>query len=194
MLLLTALLASSCAIGTGVSLPHQAPGLEALLPAKVAGRQLAIWSMRGDRWLAMQTDPDIQSRIQALLDANGDPTADFAVLRYAVGERSNTQDDPPYLIHVTWRPSNAVQEQLAALLFTGSVRFQPGFGLQTSSFAAQQIGGKQVRVGKPEMLVQDEEQHGRPYLYETTVGTDALLFAVVTDNEAWAAEVLGALP
>jgi hypothetical protein len=190
-LALAALLAAGCAAGTNVSLPHQARDLEALLPAQVAGRSLAIWSMHGDRWLAMQADTELQARASQLRQADGFAVA-ISDLAYAVAERSNAQDDPPYAIHVMRRPpDSAPQAQaLADLLFTGSLRFRAGFGLQTSTLQSREVGGKPVLVGTPEMLVQDEEQRGRPYLYEA----DGCVFAVVTDEEAWAADALSRLP
>jgi hypothetical protein len=190
-LALAALLAASCAAGTNVSLPHQARDLEALLPAQVAGRSLAIWSMQGDRWLAMQTGTELQARASQLLREEGAAAA-LSALAYAVAERSNAQDDPPYAIYaMRWPPDSAVRGQaLAELLFTGSLRFRAGFGLQTSTLKSREVGGKPVLVGTPEMLVQDEEQRGRPYLYEA----DGCVFAVVTDEEAWAADALSRLP
>ena len=40
------------------------------------------------------------------------------------------------------------------------------------------------------MLVQDEHQHGRPYLYQT----DAYMFLLITDDDSWATDAIGQLP
>ena len=45
-------------------------------------------------------------------------------------------------------------------------------------------------VGRPDMLRQSEHRRGSPYLYQT----DAYMFLLITDDEAWAEDALQQMP
>jgi hypothetical protein len=52
------------------------------------------------------------------------------------------------------------------------------------------IAGRPVLVGNPDMVPQDGHKSGRPYVFLGAVP----LYALITDDEAWAAEAIAGLP
>jgi hypothetical protein len=48
------------------------------------------------------------------------------------------------------------------------------------------IGGKDIYILDPEFLAQDQSQAGSAYVYDT----EDFLYAVITDDVAWAADAL----
>jgi hypothetical protein len=79
-------------------------------------------------------------------------------------------------------------------LLGGRAVASAGFTRDTTDWGGEErvVGGKAVWVGSTDLLVQNEHQRGRPYMY----GSEALdtSFLVITDDEQWAEEALGLLP
>ncbi len=76
------------------------------------------------------------------------------------------------------------------LLFVGAGFHDGARATDLSKYEARTIAGKPVYVGTTDMLTQDEHQRGRPYLYQT----DNAMFLVITDDDAWAANVDPRMP
>jgi hypothetical protein len=186
--------AADCIFPVSLVAQHQAPGLEALLPARVGGRDLFTWSVRGRCWLEMAYG-GTPTNIDALLadvDAD-DPSQKFDVthLAMAVAGRSDTKADPPYFVFGMERGDSDEEIMFGlGVLLGGAGYLDPVGGSELSRYQEETISGKQVYVGETAMLRQDEHRRGRPYLYQT----DDELFVVITDDDAWAAEALAQLP
>lgn len=173
---------------------HQAPEIEALLPASVAGRALAKWSVRGSCWAQIVTGrpPAEIDEYVAQFEASNDPRSiDLAHLMYGVAGRSNTKDDPPFIVFGAARPQDADEALMTLGFLLGGASFHDlDKATDLANYQERTITGKQVYEGTVDMLSQDEHQRGRPYLYQT----DDYLFVVITDDDAWAADALRQLP
>ena len=172
-------LPSSSSRSSCLQVPHEAPEVEQLLPAKIAGKPLTTWSYHGENWLTCLgtgTAADIAA-FDAELAAQGLSLKDISV---ATGGRSDTASDPPYLIHAYmmagqpgsyWPPTFAVDHPDAA------------------GFRETVIEGKTVLVGDTAAVEQTEHQRGRPYIWNSPT----VHYVIITDDEAWAAEALRSL-
>ena len=166
-------------------LPHQAPEVEAIVPAKVNGLPLTIWSVRGDAWpeVAGLSAAEIADMRQEVKKAGGS-LDDCAQV---IAGRTSVADDPPYFIYV-YRIPDATWDMVSGLVI-GSAGWIADF--EPNDFKTRTLGGKEVFVGTDDMLKQSEHQRGRPYWYELDAET---LVIVVTDEEAWAIDALRQLP
>ena len=179
---------------SNVTLLHQAPGFEALLPTSVADRPLAKWSVEGRCWLKVATGrsaSEIDELLAGFKTAEDPRPIDESSLIYAVAGRSDTKSDPPYFAFAAERAKTDKEIGLALLLmFAGADFHTPATAGDLSTYEERTIAGKQVYVGTVEMLGQSEHQRGRPYLYQN----DASMFMVISDDEAWATEAIAQLP
>jgi hypothetical protein len=177
-----------------VTLLHQAPEFEAVLPASVADRPLAKWSVRGRCWLKVVTGlppSEIDGLLAELQTAEDPRPIDVSSLTYAVAGRSDTTADPPYFVFVAERAPTDKEIGLARfLVFVGAAFLDPGTAGDVSAYDERTIAGKQVYIGTVEMLDQNEHQRGRPYLYQN----DDYMFFVIADDDGWAADAIGQLP
>lgn len=165
--------------GACFPVPHEAADLEAQLPTTVAGRDLATWSVHGEllvRCINGGGDADVDvfraAAAQDGLDIDG--------LSVAIGGRSDVTGDPPYFVLAYRLTGHAPAE------------FPRGIGVdrpETGTWHKVQIGGKDVFVGEPSMIDQTEHARGWPFVWD---GASAH-YLVVTDDDAWAKEVLTAL-
>ena len=169
---------------------HDAPALEALLPARVAGRDLATWSVGGRCWLEIAFDDDAVIE-EILVDMGGPSAIDLSHLAQAVAGRSDTVADPPFFVFAANRPEAEPEITLALFLLLGGAGFHDlDQGADLHNYEVATIAGKEVHVGTTEMIDQTDHQRGRPYLYQT----DKSMFVVITDDETWAEEAIGQLP
>jgi hypothetical protein len=174
------------AIVAGTSaLPHQSPDAEKVLPASAGGRPLARWSVTGrclvDLVIAGKP-PGLESALAGI---------DLSVLALGVAGRSDTHADPPYFVFAARRPQGPGELDAAVALLFGAAGFlDVTSGPDLDRYEAQTIAGKDVHVGKAEMIRQTEHSRGRPYLYQT----DAWMFIIITDSDEWAADAIGQLP
>ena len=165
-----------------------------MLPATVAGRRLAKWSLRGRCWaeVVIGDRPAAIDEFMAPFETSNDPdrTA-LANLTYGVAGRSNTKTDPPFFVFVAARPQTEDQITVAlVLMFAGAAFHDVPRAIDLTAYEERTIAGKNVYVGTEEMLDQGEHQRGRPYLYQT----DTDVFMVVTGDNSWAADAIGQLP
>jgi hypothetical protein len=177
-----------------VTLLHQAPDFEALLPASVADRPLAKWSVRGRCWLKLATGRSA-SEIDELLaefETAEDPRpVDVSGLTYAVAGRSDTKADPPYFVFAAERAKTDKEIGLALLLmFAGADFLAPVTAGDLRAYEERTIADKQIYVGTVEMLGQGEHQRGRPFLYQN----DDYMFMIISADDAWATEAIAQLP
>jgi hypothetical protein len=185
-------LSSVACTGDAAPLPHQAPDVEALLPARVGGRSLARWSLRGGCWLdEVVGKENVAALIAGLEKEAGGRPIDVPNLRYGIAGRSDTKRDPPYFVYGAARPPDDPEISLALYLLLGGAGFRDVTGGgDLSRYQTQEIGGKEVAVGTEAMLDQSEHQRGRPFLYQT----EDYMFVIITDDDAWAADALRQLP
>jgi hypothetical protein len=163
---------------------HDAPDLEGFLPKTVKGRELAIWSVRGEAVLRLwNLSPDLIARTSHDLEALGVRLGDLA---QATAGRSDTHRDPPSLVFVFRIPPTGAD------LLGGYAMRAAGFTreMRTGDLVEQVIGGKHVSVGPVALIRQDRHERGRPYVYQPR----DLVVVVVSDDEAWAADAIGQLP
>jgi len=169
---------------------HDAPALEATLPTRVAGRDLATWSVAGRCWFEVLVDDDQQIE-QILGDTNHPAALDLSHLAQAVAGRSDTSADPPYFVYAANRPVSQDEIDLTLLLLLGGAGFHDvEAGANLDHYEKATIGGKEVYVGTDAMVDQTDHQRGRPYLYQT----DRTMYVVITDDPAWAEEAIAQLP
>jgi hypothetical protein len=159
--------------------PHAASELEASLPTNIAGRTLAIESFHGALMVTCLnggTATDV-AHLSAALAADGLSLDDISV---AVAGRSDVENDPPYFIfayHVAGHPGSEWPS-------TVGIDYPDAAG-----FREADIEGKHVLVGDTAAIDQSEHLRGRPYLWNSST----VHYLIVTDDEAWAGEVLRAL-
>ena len=165
--------------------PHDAPDLEALLPEGVRGRQLDRWSLDGWCWIREGVFESAINEWKLMVE---EESVDVMQMRYAVAGRSNVANDPPYFVHVMEAPTHDATAELAFSLFLGNIgvldvaTFNKDLELAT-------VSGKEIWILDAEFMAQDEHQAGSAYLYDT----GDLIYAVITDDEAWAADALSQL-
>jgi len=167
--------------------PHDDPELEALLPATVAGRRLSSWSVSG--WCLVEVEYP-GNRFARAASGISDAGIDVDELRMAITGRTDVED-PPYFVWAVHKPSSQDAQAVAFILLSGAMgALDPGQFATDPSWEGATIGGKQVGVGSAQLIDQTEHQRGKPYIYET----DTELFALIADDEDWAAEALRQLP
>jgi hypothetical protein len=171
---------------------HQSPEIESALPASVADRQLARWSVRGRCWLALTVgEANVDKVVAGFEGPAGSPPIDIEHLGYGVAGRSDTKNDPPYFVFAATRADDEREISLAVYLLLGSGQFRDPVGdSDLGRYTAKTIAGRQVHVGTESMLKQGDHQRGWPTLYQT----EHLLFLIVTDDEKWASDAIGQLP
>jgi hypothetical protein len=165
---------------------HQAPEVEALLPTRVGGRDLSIWSVSGWCWLHLTTGDDGTAQLAPLIRDEG---VDVADLQYAVAGRADVDADPPYFVYAASRPQDPDAHELALSLLLGGSGYRD-WPVDLSRFEPRELGDRMVFVGTADMVSQSEHQRGRPWLYQTA----STMFLIVTDDDAWAEEAIGQLP
>jgi hypothetical protein len=166
--------------------PHEAPLLEAMLPAEVGGRPLATWSVTGETWINFTRDEETRDSLQR---AVRELDIDLDKITYAVAGRLDVDSDPPYLIHAVWKPPDTDEIDFVLVLLIGAVGFVDLASADLAGFDERVIHARTVTVGTESMLIQDQHQRGKPYWYETRDH----IFVIVTDDEAWAEEAIGKL-
>jgi hypothetical protein len=169
--------------------PHDAPDLEALLPTTIAGREMIPWSVAGWCWLHLgwqATDAEWAAEVQMIEEL----AIDVEDLQLTVLGRSS-DEDPPYFVWAVSLPTDETTTNIAVQLLMQSIGVvDPAAYTDEANFHPVTIAGKSVLVGRPELLVQDSHQRGKPFEY----GTDENLFVIQTDDDAWAEDALGQLP
>jgi hypothetical protein len=165
---------------------HDAPDFEITLPMRVAGRDLARWSVAGESfWKAVGGDR-ARSALAPELASVGLSPADISM---AVAGRADTSH-PPYII---WGlrfgdlQGDALRGPVPSSLAMDVMHVDANQG-ETWSDAT--LGGKKVLVGNEQMVHQDAHHRGKPYVH---IGTGSI-YAVIADDEAWAREAIEALP
>jgi hypothetical protein len=167
---------------------HQAAALEAVLPKKVAGRDLTVWSMVGECWLkTLAQDPTRYADLVQLAKDNGVELND---LQYGIAGRSDLAH-PPYFVYGVAIPADRNAADMATVLMIAGGGFKDVSAVMESpDWTMTNLGDHAVLGGTAEMLRQDEHQRGTPYIVET----DHFTFLVITDDEAWARAAIGQLP
>jgi len=165
---------------------HHASALEETLPQEIAGRPLAKWSVSGaEFWKAVGRKPNASA--MAELETLGLGTGD---MQMAAAGRADTRRDPPYLVwgvkfgNLTGAPlREAFPLHLAMTVMR--VDTHRGEGLKE-----RVIAERQVLVGDEQMVNQNSFHRGRPYVYFT----HSAIYAVIAEDELWAAEAIRSLP
>jgi hypothetical protein len=154
--------------------------LERRLPDRVAGRDLALWSVRGEsvvRCLTHGSDQDLAAFRDAS-EAAGVSIDDYMI---AIGGRSDVDTDPPYLVF-----AYRLAGHKAADAFPRAMGLDhPG----SKPWRTLTIGGKRVLVGDESMLDQTPQVRGRPYVWNS----GEVHYLIVTAEASWANEVLSHL-
>jgi len=165
---------------------HGASDLEATLPAQVDGRPLIKWSICGlEFWRAVGRKPGAND--EAKLQALGLSRDDMAM---AVAGRADARRAPPYIVWAVrfgGLTGYALREPLPSYLAMAVMRVDPNRG---DGFKDATLGGRSVMVGNRAMVNQNNHHRGLPYVYLT----DSAIYAVITEEERWAAEAIRALP
>lgn len=167
-------------------LSHQAGALEALLPKRLAGRDLTTWSVSGWCWLGMGVDEQGLAEIAKLVE---DGSIDVSQLQVAVAGRPDTLSDPPYFVVAAARPSAADEAEAAVFFLLDGAGFKDPF-VDLADYQPREVDGRTYFAGTPDMILQSEHQRGRPFLYQV----DSVLFVIITDDDAWAEETIRGLP
>lgn len=173
------------------TLPHEAPALEALLPASIAGAALTRWSVRGRCFLEMLTDgagdgsagllDALVHGLEAPDDGDGLVVDDLAA---AVGGA------PPSFVVAAARTPGTDEAALARQLLFAAAGFRdPRYALDGVGFVEHAIAGCRVLVGTPRMLRKATGQRATPYVIERP---DAV-FVVVAAKRPWAEEAIAGL-
>jgi hypothetical protein len=157
-------------------LPHDDEELEAIMPATVGGRPLAIWSVHGERMVTC-IQGGAEADVRALEAALADEDLGLDDLSVVIAGRSDTGADPPYFVF--------------AYRLTGSAgsEFPDSIGLDypdRADFRDAVIAGKDVIVGEPASMEQTDHARGRPYVWNSPT----VHYLIITDDEAWAADAL----
>jgi hypothetical protein len=160
-------------------LPHQAPDLEALLPTSVAGRAMARGSVRGLQafsFAGFATEEDYYA-IERIAGAHGRSIDDFEL---ATAGHGDADAAPPYYVNA-YRLRGLQGRDLPR---TTGLDF-PDLG----TWRTDVLGGHKLFVGDATMFDQAAESHLRPYVWND----GPVHWLIVTDDDAWAAEVLAGL-
>lgn len=152
-------------------LPSEDPALEALLPDEIGGEATEKLSMRGDGLVAAgSSDPTFAAFIERL-----DARPEDVGVAYAYTLESEVQ---AFAYQVAGAAPDRLLDELQA-----SVQAQDEASDVTWSDAS--VGGKDVRVGQAA-----QSTDASIYLY----GSGDVVFIIVTDDAALAAEVAAGLP
>ena len=178
---------ADCDVAGNGDYPHNAPALEAVLPKTVAGRDLTIWSVAGWCWVLIGVGAEALAQFRPIASAE---SIQIETMQYALAGRSNTEDDPPYFVHVLRYPEDQTTNEFAIYLFWGSIGVLDPESLDLFALTSQVVGGKEVLYAPPELLDQSEHSRGGAYLRDA----GDYLFAVLTDDLAWAEDALTQLP
>jgi hypothetical protein len=172
----------------GQEYTHQAPDVEAVLPNRVGGRDLTVWSVAGLCWLKLAAvDAAAYDQLVQFAEGQG---IDMGDLRYAIAGRSDTADDPPYFVFAIAKPTGADAKNLAVKLLFAGASFKNATVDDLSAYAKFTIAGREVYVGNVGMVAQSEHIRGTPYL----IDTPKFGLVVVTDDPAWAEDAISQLP
>jgi hypothetical protein len=130
--------------------PHEASDLEAIVPARIGGRDLIVWSIRGETMMdLLDADPAAADQLTTELVASGHDLNDFAQV---IAGRADTDRDPPYFVYAFEIPEGSSQTaELMALAAVGFSSVPKDVDLETRT-----VGGKKVLVGSSDMVRQDE--------------------------------------
>jgi hypothetical protein len=165
---------------------HEAPDLEATMPAFVGGRPLVTWSVAGDGFWKVMGKADARSILGAELEAAG---VSASAIEMAVAGRADTHHDPPYILFgLRFGDIRAVdlpQAATAVAMDVASIDANRG-----ENWFDATVAGRKVLVGNREMVQQDRHHRGLPYVYRSA----RTMYTVVADDESWAEEVIGKLP
>jgi hypothetical protein len=162
---------------------HDAPELEATLPATVAGRPLVRWSVAGDNFWKAAGGKRVRSALTPELAALGVAPTDMEM---AVAGREDTRHDPPFIIWVLRfgdLKGVPLTGPLPLALAMGAMRGNVNRG---ENWRDARFAGRQVLIGNRDMISQNRYHVGLPYVWLTN---DAI-YALVADDEAWAEEVI----
>jgi hypothetical protein len=165
---------------------HDAAALEETLPSEIAGRPLMKWSLAGaEFWKAVGRKPNASAlaELAALGLGPGD-------MQMAVAGRTDTRNDPPYLVWVV-KFGNLTGAQLRApypsYLAMAPMRVDTHRG---EGLHERLIADRHVLVGNEQMVKQNAYHRGLPYVYVA----NSEIYAVIADKEAWAEEAIRSLP
>jgi len=159
-------------------LPHDAPDVEPVVPATVAGRPLMIWSVHGERMVTCVgggTASDVTD-LAATLATEGLGLDDISVV---IAGRSQDAD-PPYFVLAYKLDGHPGSEWPSTV------------GLDhrdAAAFHKADLGGKHVLVGETAAMDQSTHARGKPYVWDSPT----VHYLIITDDAAWATEVLGKL-
>ncbi len=162
---------------------HDAPDLEATLPATVAGRPLVRWSVAGDNFWKAAGGKRVRSALTPELESVGVDPAD---IQMAVAGRADTKQDPPYIIWVLRFGSLKGADlwgQVPTSLAMDVMHIDANRG---ENWRDSQVAGRNVLIGNRSMIKQDRHHQGLPYLWITKTA----IYALIADDESWAEEVI----
>ena len=163
--------AVSTAPSAPADLPSEDPALEALLPDEIGGESTEKLSMRGDGLVAAgSSDPTFAAFIERL-----DAQPDQVGVAYAYTLESEVQ---AFAYQVEGVDTDRLVDELQA-----SVQAQDA--ATDVTWSEDSLGDKQVRIGQAA-----EATDASIYLY----GSGDVVFIIVTDDPALAAEVATGLP
>ena len=114
---------------------------------------------------------------------------DVALLQYAIEGRS-VLDDPPFFVHVVPKSTDQETSDLRLFFLERAIGVLDMSTFDLKALSPMTVGGKSVLVGPAALLQQFEHQRGGLYWYESS----DYIFAVVTDDPAWAEDALRQLP
>ncbi len=178
---------ADCDVPGDGNYPHNAPALEAVLPKTVAGRDLTIWSVAGWCWVQLSVGAEGVANFRPVASAE---SLQIETMQYALAGRSSTEDDPPYFVHVLRYPADPVTDEFAFYFFLRSIGVLDPESFDFSNLTSQVLVGKEILFAPPELLAQTEHTRGGAYLHDA----GDYLFAVLTDDLAWAEDALSQLP
>jgi len=178
---------ADCVVAGNGDYPHNAPALEAVLPKTVDGRDLTSWSVAGWCWVQLSVGAEGAASFRPVASAEA---LQIETMQYALAGRSSTEDDPPYFVHALRYPEDQATNEFAIYLFWGSIGVLDPDSLDLFAMTSQIVGGKEVLFAPPELLSQSEHSRGGAYLRDA----GDYLFAVLTDDLAWAEDALTQLP
>ena len=157
------------------------------MPPAVAGQSLVRWSVAGENFWKVAGGEQVRSALAPELATVGLSPADIEM---AVAGREDASRDPPYII---WAlrfgalKGSALEGPVPSSLAMHVMHVDANQG---EDWRDLMIAGRQVKVGNHAMVHQDTHHRGLPYVYFTTTA----IYTVIADEEAWAEEVIGALP
>jgi hypothetical protein len=166
--------------------PHDLPSLEAVLPVKIANRDMLRWSAAGWCLVGLSLPEPYLTQFKGAIESEH---FDVAALQYAIEGRSFL-DDPPFFVHVVPRSADQETSDLRLFFLERSIGVLDMQTFDLNALSSMTVRGKSVLVGPAGLLQQDDHQRGGLYWYESADYT----FAVVTDDPAWAADALRQLP